>query len=802
MKKSIEKVISIILLITITISSMPIGAIMAAVRPSVGVSAPSRTSVNKGGSVSYTIIYTEATSINLSSSYVTLNGFSANVSVSGSGSTRTVTLSNIQGTAGNKSIAIKANSARNSVGGALSTPNSVSFYLNGNSSNNTVQDSIRPSIAVSSPSKSTVNVGGSVSYTLTFTDNVGVSRVNTSASYITLNGFTANVSVSNSGNRSVVTLSNIQGTAGRKSISIRAGAANDKAGNGTAAINSTTSFNLVQNSNTNNNSGNSQNNSNADKVRPSISISAPNNKEVYKGGTVVYTVTFADNRGVQRINLSSAYVVLNGFTANVSVAGKGLSRMIALSNIQGAVGKKTISVKAGAASDAAGNTTLATPSSVSFTLLEKQTTPSNTKPSNDNSRKNNTNKSIKKNNMNLVIGSGTVSVRASEVTKSEPKIISTCSDDLSILGDINKEVKTFSTWFTSSKTVTTYAVENNYVAKDEEMTYYVDYYNGKDTAANNVKIKLNIPYNVQVLEINSDGVLKTQTSAETEIEWNKASIQSGAKCRLYVKVKYLQNVALENSDKISEEFYVGVKTSYDDKNDTSYLRQLFIDKNNSKRATVEKYLSAIDSSNSIRPDDKITRAEFAKLLVDSGVVKVESGNDNYKKYKDADEIPAYAKEAVSAIYETGIIETFADSEFKPNNPISRDEFFKIVAKASEYISKNKIKVKDSPFIYTEDIDDKDKTISDNKKYIMELIRQNIIKREDTKPDEYIVRKDAVEVINALTFRGPYVEEVAANSVKFTDIKEENKYFYNIVGAANTYTYTYSDTLLQKIVEVK
>lgn len=802
MKKSIEKIISIILLITITISSMPIGAVMAAVRPSVGVSAPSKTSVNKGGSVSYTIIYTEATSINLSSSYVTLNGFSANVSVSGSGRTRTVTLSNIQGTVGNKSIAIKANSARNGAGGALSTPNSVSFYLNGNSSNSTVQDAIRPSMAVSSPSKSTVNVGGSVSYTLTFTDNVGVSRVNTSASYITLNGFTANVSVSNSGNRSVVTLSNIQGTAGRKSISIRAGAANDKAGNGTAAINSTTSFNLVQNSNTNNNNGNSQNNSNADKVRPSISISAPNNKEVYKGGTVVYTVTFADNRGVQRINLSSAYVILNGFTANVSVAGKGLSRMITLSNIQGTVGKKTISVKAGAASDASGNTTLATPSSVSFTLLEKQTTPSNTKPSKDNSRKNRANKSINKNNMNLVIGQGTVSVRPVEVTKSEPKIISTCSDDLSILGDINKEVKTFSTWLTSGKTVTTYAVENNYVAKDEEITYYVDYYNGKDAAANNVKIKLNIPYNVQVLEINSDGELKTQTSAETEIEWNKASIQSGAKCRLYVKVKYLQNVALENSDKISEEFYVGVKTSYDDKNDTSYLRQLFIDKNNSKKATVEKYLSAIDNSNSIRPDDKITRAELAKLLVDSGVVNAENVNDNYKKYKDADEIPAYAKEAVSAIYETGIIETFADSEFKPNNPISRDEFFKIVAKASEYISKNKIKVKDSPFIYTEDIDDKDKTISDNKKYIMELIRQNIIKREDTKPDEYIVRKDAVEVINALTFRGPYVEEVAANAVKFTDIKEENKYFYNIVGAANTYTYTYSDTLLQKIIEVK
>lgn len=802
MKKCIEKIISIILLITITMSSMPVTAVMAAVRPSVGVSSPSKSSVNAGDSVSYTIIYSDADNINLSASYVVLNGFSANISISGSGNTRTVRLSNIQGSAGKKSISIRANSATNNVGGALATPNSVSFYLNNTSNVVSSRDNIKPSIAVSSPSKSSVSVGGSVSYTISFTDNVGVSKVNTSASYIILNGFNADISVSNSGNRSVVTLSNIQGTAGRKSISIRAGAAEDGAGNGTSAINSTTSFNLVANNNViNNNSSNNQTNNTADKVRPSISVSEPTVKEVYKGGTVVYTVTFADNRGVQRINLSSAYVNLNGFSANVSVSGKGLSRMVTLSNIQGTAGKKTISIKAGAAEDSAGNKTLATPNAISFTLVEKKNTNTsvNVKPST------NTNKtdSIKKDNMNLVIDSNNnATIRPAEVVKSSPKIISSCSDDLAILGDINKEVKTFSTWFTSSKNVTSYAAENNYVAKDEEVTYYVDYYNGKDTATNNVSIKLNIPYNVEVLEINSDGSIKTQNSAETEIEWSKSSVQSGARCRLYVKVKFLQNVALENSDKISEEFYVTTKTNYDDKNEKQYIRQLFIDKNTNKRGTVTKYLSAIDNTNSIRPDDKITRAELAKLLMDSGVVKTANDNNSYKKYKDAEEVPVYAREAVSAIYETGIIDMFSDNEFKPNNPIPRDEFFKIVEKASEYISGNTIKIKDAPFIYTDYIDDKDKTISDNKMYIMELIRQNVIKKEDTKPDEYVLRKDAVEVINSLTFRGPYVEKVAANVVKFADIKEDSKYFYNIIGASNSYTYNYTDALLQQIIEVK
>lgn len=801
MKKCIKKIISLILLITITMSSMPTYAIMAAVRPSVGVSSPSKTSVNAGGTLTYEIIYSDADDINLSASYVVLNGFTANVSVSGSGNTRIVTLSNIQGSAGKKSISIRANSATNNVGAALATPNSVSFYLNNSvTSKSNTRDNIKPSISVSSPSKTTVNAGDSVSYTLSFTDNIGVSNVNTSASYITLNGFTANISVSNSGNKSVVTLSNVQGTAGKKSISIRAGAANDAAGNGTSAINSTVSFNLVNSSEINtttNNSSSSQTNNTVDKTRPSVSVSEPTVKEIYNGGTVTYTVTFADNRGVQKINLSSAYVNLNGFTANVSVSGKGLSRMVTLSNVQGTAGKKTISIKAGAAEDATGNTTLATPNSISFTLLEKKNSNTNTSTSNNKVT------SIKKNNVNLVINSNnTPAVRDTEVVKSSPKIITSCSDDLAILGDINKEVKTFSTWFTSSKVGTSYAAENNYVANGEEVTYYVDYYNGKDSLANDVKIKLNIPYNVEVLEINADGSVKTQSSAETEIEWSKSSVQSGSRCRLYVKVKYLQNTALENSDKISEDFYVTVKTSFDSQNEKQYLRQLFIDKNTNKTGTVTKYLSAIDNTNSVRPDDKITRAELAKLLLDSGIVEKANSNDSYKKYKDSDEVPAYAREAVSAIYETGIIDTFSDNEFKPNNPIARDEFFKIVEKASEYISGNKIKLKEAPYIYTDYIDDKDKTISDNKMYIMELIRQNVIKKEDAVPDEYILRKDAVEVINSLTYRGPYVENISANLVKFADISEDNKYFYNIVGAANSYTYNYTDNLLQQIKEVK
>ena len=795
MKKSINRIISIFLLISIVISNLPLGVVNAYVKPSVAVSNPSKTSVNAGGSVSYTIMYSDADIINLSSSYVTLNGFSANISVSGSGNTRVITLSNIQGTVGKKSIAIKARSAENDAGYALATPNSVSFTLNDNTVSN-ISDAIRPSIAVSNPSKTSVNVGGSVSYTISFTDNVGVNKVNMSSSYIILNGFSANVSVSNSSNKSVVTLSNIQGTAGNKNISIKAGAAKDSAGNSTAAISSTVAFKLIANTT------NNQTNTNiiaADKVRPSVSISSPNNMTVYKGSKVTYTVSFADNKGVAKINLSSAYITLNGFSANVSVSGSGNTRMVTLSNIQGAAGKKTISIKAGAAKDSAGNSSIATPNSISFTLAEKKNTVNNTTSnvvSNKTTTSSNKTANINKN-------SSITNVQASTVLKkSTPTITSTCNDNIAVLGDINKEIKTFSTWLSSEKEKSVTSIQNNYVAKNEEITYFVDYYNGKEDIAKDVKIKLTIPYNVEVLEINSNGYIKAQTEKETIIEWDKTTVQSTAKCRLYVKVKYLQNVELEKSNNISEEFYITLRAESTSSNETSYLRQLFIDKSSSKKGTETKYLSSVNNTDSIRPDDKITRAELAKLIVDSGIVEAKQGNTDYNKYKDATEIPSSAKVAVGTLYNTGIIDMFSDSEFKPNNPVVRDEFFKIIAKASEYMSNGKLKAKESTFIYTDIVNDDDKTLSDNTKYIMELIRQNIIAKEDTNPDEYILRKDAIQIINALTFRGPYVENLKVNAIKFVDVKEDSKYFYDIIGAANTYTYNYSKKLEQQIIDVK
>jgi len=391
MKKIFIKTISIFLLMAVVVSNLPLGTIVAGVRPSVAISSPSTRTVEEGTSVTYTVKFSYADTVNDIRDYINLNGFTANVNVSGSGDARTVTLSNVQGTAGKKTISIDAGVASNDNGNSYETPDSTSFTLvekvvnnntnndtnnnvnnntNNNTNNNVVvnnADKVRPSLSISSPSVKNVNVGGTVSYKVTFADNRGVSAINLTNADITLNGFTATVNISGTGNTRTITLSNVQGAAGKKSIVIKSGVAIDAAGNASFESPVSESFTI---------SAAAVAPTTADVVRPSIAISNPSVKEVEAGGTVTYVITFADNREIAKVNLSNDYIVLNGFTADVKVTGEGNTRTITLSNIKGEIGVKcNILIKKGAAEDASGNVTFESPVSESFRIVKKAATP-------------------------------------------------------------------------------------------------------------------------------------------------------------------------------------------------------------------------------------------------------------------------------------------------------------------------------------------------------------------------------------------------------------------------------------------
>jgi len=716
------------------------------VKPVLTIAGPNVASVVAGGTVTYTVTAKDnvgVTKFVLNSDLIELHGFTANIAISNG----KITLSNVRSNenSASKYITIKSGVATDAAGNKNIDLNSSAFVIT------QAIDKAKPVLTITGPNASSIVEGGTVIYTVTANDNVGVTKFVLNSDLIELHGFTANIAISNG----TITLSNVRnnGNAASKYITVKSGVATDAAGNKNLALDSA-KFTITEKQEI------------KDTIAPVVTIGKASPSGVYVGGTVKYIVTFSDNVAVTAVDLTAEDIKLNGFTANISITGTGLkTRTITLSNIKGNVSSGyTITIAKDVIKDAVGNINVQV-TSPKFSILKK-----------------------------------TISVTETTTTVNTT-VTGNCIDDLSLLGDINKEITYFSSWLRAEKYTAAYVQENNYVAENERMTYMVEYYNGSTAPAPNVIFTLTIPYKVDVEEINGGGYIKSRTDKETVIEWNMGKIASGAYCRLFVRVKFNENTALEQSKNISETFYATLKTTAGGNTSYSYMRQLFIDKTEGKTGTYKAYLSSIDSTNSIRPEDEITRAEFAKLLADCGIIKVDANSTAYKAYKDWESIPVYARAAVAALTGTDIIQAFPDGTFKPNNPILMEDAIQMVAQAARYISDTKLTIVKPTFLYTSALKDENGSLSEKKDYIMELMRQNVIVKYESNPDSYALRKDIVAMVNALTFRGPYVEKLPENTIKFVDIREDSVYFYNIIGASNSYTYTYDYRLWQEIVEI-
>ena len=211
-------------------------------------------------------------------------------------------------------------------------------------------DMTPPSVAISAPSGSLTR-SGPISYTVSYSDDVAVSSVTLTSANVALNKTgTANgtVTVSGSGTATrTVTVSNITGD-GTLGISIAAGTATDAGGNLAPGAGPSATFTV-------------------DNTAPTVAIGAPS-AALTQGGPVTYTVTYA---GASAVTLANANVTLNKTgTANgtVAVSGTGTStRTVTVSGITGD-GTLGISIAAGTAADAAGNTAPAVGPSAAFTV--------------------------------------------------------------------------------------------------------------------------------------------------------------------------------------------------------------------------------------------------------------------------------------------------------------------------------------------------------------------------------------------------------------------------------------------------
>ncbi len=222
--------------------------------------------VDEGGEIRFTVGYSnDINQITLSNNDLGLTGFTANIDIQRNGNERVVILSNIHNSnsnANNKSIYISEGTALSSNGALANPMRTAEFSIRATTPTPTPStDDVAPVASISGPNPANVYVGGTVTYKVTYTDNVGIKAITLNANDIGLSGFTANKSVSISGNVATITLSNIQGNlGGNKFIKVTAGSAIDAQGNMCNAVTGG-AFSIVQkNNNNNNNNNNGQNN--------------------------------------------------------------------------------------------------------------------------------------------------------------------------------------------------------------------------------------------------------------------------------------------------------------------------------------------------------------------------------------------------------------------------------------------------------------------------------------------------------------------------------------------------------------
>lgn len=282
MKKVLYVLMALVLVTTFTLGN----TVVAAALPRLGISTPSSGTVQVGGTISYNVmIFNNPTSVTLKASDIRIAGVNANISVSGSGNTRTITLSNIQGSVGSVGYIsyIAGGVAVNEMGGNVEmNVTSASFTVVATPAPAPApqptptyeptptlppqttptpetptpaqeEDKEAPKMEVENFSSQSIQKGDSLSFKVKYSDNKEMGDITLNNNDIKLFGFTADIEITGDGSERTVTLKNIQGDlGGLKYVKIADNTAKDKAGNSVGEGKKTGMFKLVNDDTKNN----------------------------------------------------------------------------------------------------------------------------------------------------------------------------------------------------------------------------------------------------------------------------------------------------------------------------------------------------------------------------------------------------------------------------------------------------------------------------------------------------------------------------------------------------------------------
>ncbi|MEG0073108.1 MAG: hypothetical protein RR922_01815 [Clostridia bacterium] len=614
-------------------------------------------------------------------------------------------------------------------------------------------DNIPPTVTIYYAGNQAVKLGESIVYNITYLDNTKVESIKLKNSDISLNGFTANIDIQANQNKRKIILSNIQGEIGvNKYISLKPGTAVDISGNVAKGVDRSAYFRIVDSK---------------DSKNPDIYLSGPSDKTVHMGESITYTAKYSDNIGIEKINLTSKNIILNGFEANINVYGSGMERKIKLSNISGEYDQdKSITISSGTAVDAAGNKAYGISMSQKFSIVEKQT------------------------DFNGKIIN--IPVEESILTSIEDQESFECTDPVTL--EIDNKVKKAGMWFDVTRDNVKNFYENNYISEGKTCTYNIQFYNNTDENLENVLIRLSIPKSVDVVEVTAGGEKVSKTNQLTVVQWKVGKLEKGKGYTLKAKVKFLEDTNLKKSKELVSEFFSKVDMISDKQINSMYTRQAFVDLSKNKSAKSKKYLKIYTFPSKISPSEKISKVDFARIIIDSGIIKNIPSKKGYKSYNDKNKIPFNQRKAVSTMTEIGIFMPDEKGNLNADKLITKAEMYDILMKVLKYKYNDLLVSEATPFIVNKDITNNENEALEYKNSVMQLIRMNIVERSSINISETATIQDVLQVVNCVTYRDNIGKIKNINNTKFA---KENLDLITI--ATKNIKYKYDKDLKMQVV---
>lgn len=607
-------------------------------------------------------------------------------------------------------------------------------------------DLLSPSIMLIYKSSTEVRNGDTIIFNVTYSDNVAISNITLSKKDIILNGFSADIAISESVNKRIITLSNINGEVGsNKYISIKSGTAIDSSGNKAKGIERSIYFRIVND---------------VDNKNPEINLSNPSKNVVYEGEDLEYVIRYSDNISIKKINLIEKDITLNGFLADVQIKNGNTEneRIIKLMNIRGDISNNnSITISSGTAVDYVGNKAYGISMSEKFSIADRISTSTGT-------------------DIELPLDD-----KLSNISGNYENFVWNMPVDFLIKEDI----KEFQMFTTVKRDNVSEIVENSFATDGSQATYKIQYYNNKDENIEDAKITLNIPKGVELINASANGKIIHQTSNLTIIQWNLQDIYSKEGTILEAKVKYKNN--LSKFSKACTEFFSKVNFTSDKMTMSKYIRQVYI--NADKKIKNKEYVKIYLLDYLVSPDKHITRADFARMILDSNIINYSKNADKYKIYKDYESIKVNERRAISTFTEINIYKPDSEGNIEPNKIITKGEMYSYVTKILEYKYKNIIKKEKSIFY---------KEVIKNNKYLDDIIllnQLNIVSLNDS-IEKNASLKDVLCLINSINYKS-----TIENSKKiyfFINKKFSNKDRYHALYGMKNFKYYYTKNLKIKI----